>query len=141
MSHETIFITPQFLELGYLEAPFRKWHKKIFCAGVAQVLALPLPAPAALNWRSLPALCTWRGPRPSMPRAVPSWMWCHHLEVSLPLVVQAALTARGRFGCSPSEHGQAGGQRWGRLLGSVADPIGNDALCSGCSCPTLGRLV
>lgn len=61
MSHETIFMTPRFLELGYLEAPFRKWHKKIFQAGVTQVLAPPLPATATWDWRSLPALCTWRG--------------------------------------------------------------------------------
>lgn len=63
------------------------------------------------------------------------------VEVLLPLVVQAALTACVRFGCAPSDPGQAGGHRWDRLLGSVAVPAGNGALCSGCSCPIQSRLV
>lgn len=56
-----------------------------------------------------------------MPRVVPSWTWHHQelvAEVLLPLVVQVWL----RF--LPG------------LLGSVAAPPGNGALCSGCSCPT-----
>lgn len=120
-------MTPLFLELGYLEAPFRKWHKKIFQAGVAQcsLACLSLPVLPGTGSPSLP--CAGH----PCPEQCPAGFGVTRSlsEVSLPLVVQAALTARGRFGCAPSEPGQAGGQRWDRLLGSVADPVGN-VLCA-----------